>query len=544
MKDGRIIAAEEERFTRVKHDNSFPINAINYCLKEGLISSEKLDYVVFYEKPLNKFERILQTCIETYPFSFMQFYNAIPSWLNEKLRIRATIKNKTGYKKNILFVNHHDSHAASCFFVSPFKKSAILTVDGAGEWKTTGLYVGKNNKIIPLKEINFPDSLGLFYSTITAFLGFRVNSDEYKVMALASYGKPRFMKKFVDIIDVREDGSFKLNMEYFAYRSKNRMWSDELEEKLGKPRSPDYKISQRHADIASTLQKKLEEVYITMSNYLYKITKIKNLCIAGGVGLNSVANGKLYEETPFKHIFVQPAATDAGGALGAALYVYHHILGYKKNFHMSHAYFGPSFTDVEIENFLKKENVKYEKMPEKKLINKVATLLANKKIVGWFQGRMEWGPRALGNRSILATPIDPKMKDIVKEKVKHRESFRPFAGSILCEEVNKYFYVPYKNFESPFMLFVFNVKKEKSKLIPSVIHVDNTCRLQTVKRQTSQIFYDLIKEFKKITGIPLILNTSFNVKGEPIVCTPQDALNDFKNTYMDYLVLNKFLIKK
>jgi len=539
-----VAAAEEERFTRKKHDNSFPINAINYCLKEGGISPENLHYVAFYEKPLIKFERILQSCVETYPFSLMQFYKAIPTWLNEKLRIKSTIKNKLGYKKEVLFVDHHDSHAASCFFVSPFKKAAIFTIDGVGEWKTAGMYAGDGNKIVPIKEIHFPHSLGLLYSTITAFLGFRVNNDEYKVMGLAPYGNPAFMKEFRKIIDIKDDGSFKLNMDYFAYRTKSRMWSDKLERELGNPREYGNKITKRHKDIAATLQKVTEEAYIKIANHLYETTKIKNLCIAGGVGLNSVSNGKLYDETPFENIFIQPAASDAGGALGAAMYAHTQILGGKRNFKMEHAYFGPGFTDKEVEEFLKTKGIRYEKLSKKDLSKKVARLVAKDKIVALFQGRMEWGPRALGNRSILANPINPDMKDIINKKVKHREPFRPFAPGVIAEDAHKYFVLPHKKLDSPYMLFVFDVKKSKRKRIPAVTHVDGTSRIQTVSRSTNKVYYDIIKEFGKLTGVPIVLNTSFNVRGEPIVCTPEDAYNCFVNTQIDYLVLNRFLINK
>lgn len=544
LKDGKIVAAaEEERFTRKKHDNNFPLNAIKYCLKEGKISVRDIDIIGFYEKPLIKFERILQTAVETYPFSFMYFFKAIPTWLNEKLRIRYILKKKLNYNGKVLFIDHHMSHASSAFFVSPFKKAAILTVDGVGEWKTTSLYTGENNKITPIKEIQFPHSLGLFYSAITAYLGFQVNNDEYKVMALASYGKPKYYKRFKKMITIKDDGSFKLNLDYFSYRNKSRMWSNKLEKMLGKSRKPNTKLSQRHMDIASTLQKITEEALIKMANHLYETTKIENLCMAGGVALNTVANGKLHRETPFKRIFIQPSATDAGGALGVANYIYYQIMNNKRNFNMSHAFFGPNFSENEIKRFLVLNKIEYKKYSKKELVKKVAELLSKDKIIGWFQGRMELGPRALGNRSILANPKNPRMRNIINEKVKHREWFRPFAGSVLIESVDKYFDVPYKNFESPFMLFVFDANKNKKNFIPSIVHVDGSCRIQTVTK-TNKLFYDLIKEFENLTKIPIILNTSFNIRGEPIVCTPQEAYEDFKKTYMDYLVMDKFLIKK
>ncbi len=542
IKDGEIVAAiEEERLNRIKHYNGFPFKAIEQCLKKEKISIKQVDYVGFYEKPFLKFDRILQTFTETFPLSFLFFYSAIPSWLNEKLRIKSIIKNKVGFKKDVIFVDHHTSHAASAFFVSPFKEAAILTVDGIGEWKSTGLYVGRDNKITSLKEINFPDSLGLFYSTLTAFLGFKINDDEYKVMALASYGKPKYYKKFRKMIDIKPDGSFKLDMKYFSYRAKQKMWSKEMEKLLGSSRQPNEEITTRHQDIASSLQKITEEVMIKMANHLHEITKMDNLCIAGGVGLNSVCNGKLRKETPFKRIFVQPAATDAGGALGVAYFIYNQILGHRRNFVMENSYFGLSFSNKEIEQFLKKNRIKYEILSKRNLVKQVALLIAEDKIIGWFQGRMEWGPRALGNRSIIVNPTNPKMKDILNKKVKHREPFRPFAASVLEEKTKEYFDMTY---EEPFMITVFKVKNNKKKLIPAVTHVDGTCRLQTVNRNQNPIYYNLIKEFEKISSIPLILNTSFNIKGEPIVCTPQDAYNTFNKTYMDYLILNNFIISK
>ena len=542
IKDGKIISAiEEERLSRIKHDNRFPFLAVEKCLRQANIKIDKVDYVGFYEKPFLKFDRILQTFVETFPFSFPFFHSAIPSWLNEKLRVKSIIKNKLGFKKDVIFLDHHTSHASSAFFVSGFDNAAILTVDGIGEWKSTGLYVGKKNEITALKEINFPDSLGLFYSTITAYLGFKINDDEYKVMALASYGKSKYEKEFRKMIEIKSNGSFKLNMKYFAYRSRQKMWSEEMEKLLGSPRQSNEEITKRHKDIACTLQKITEEVMIKMANHLHEITKMDNLCIAGGVGLNSVCNGRLRKETPFKKIFIQPAATDAGGALGVAYFIYHQILNNKRNYRMDNAYLGPSFSGDYIEKFLNDNKIRCEKLPESELIKKTARLIANNKIIGWFQGRMEWGPRALGNRSILANPTNPEMKNILNKKVKHREPFRPFAASVLAEKAKNFFEIDH---DSPFMIVVFRVKEDKLKKIPSVTHVDGTCRLQTVGPDENKLYYELIREFDKLTGIPLVLNTSFNVKGQPIVCTPQEACDTFKNTYMDYLVLNNFLVSK
>jgi len=545
IKDGIIIAAaEEERFTRVKHDNSFPINAINYCMKQAGISANKISYIGFYEKPIVKFERIIQTFTECYPFGFWLFYKTIPSWVNEKLRIKSIIKKKLNFKKEVLFIDHHSSHAASAFFVSPFKKAAILTVDGVGEWVTGSIKIGENNRIFALKEIHFPDSLGLLYSTITAFLGFKVNNDEYKVMGLAAYGTPKYEKEFRKLVKINSNGSFCMDMKYFDYRNKTRMWSDEFEKLFGNPRKPDSAIEKIHEDIAATLQKITEKVYFKMANHAYKLTKFENLCIAGGVGLNSVANGKLFQKTPFKRIFVQPAATDAGGAIGVAYFIWHHILNENRNFEMDSAYYGPQFTNDEIFRFLRKNKIKYKKLSRKELLHTAAQAITEDKIVGWFQGRMEVGPRALGNRSILANPINPEMKDIVNNKIKHREDFRPFAGSVMIEKVNDFFAVPEIKHNSPFMTFVFDVKDEKRKLIPAITHLDGTCRIQTISKKQNPLYYDLIKEFERLTGVPIILNTSFNLKGEPIVCTPLEAYNDFIKTPMDYLILGNYLISK
>jgi len=541
IKDGKVIAAaEEERFTRVKHDNSFPFNAIDFCLRYAGIAINDVKYVAFYEKPLRKFERIIQTFVETYPFSYIPFWRAIPDWIINKLTIKSTIRKKLGYRGKILFVPHHEAHAASTFYPSPFNKAAILTVDGVGEWKTVGLYIGNRSDILPLKEIHFPSSLGLLYSTFTAFLGFKVNEDEWKVMGLAAYGKPRYYEKFKKIVDVDEDGSFSLNMKYFAFRESFRMWSKEIEKLFGRPRKPEDKINQKHADIAASLQKITEEIYIKILNHLYSLTRVKNLCIAGGVALNAVANGKIYSQTPFKRVFIQGAAGDSGAALGAALFVYHYLLRKKRNFVQRHLYFGPAYSNKYIKNFLDKVGAKYEFLEDSELIQKVATLLAKNKVVGWFRGRMEFGPRALGARSILANPKPKWMKDRVNE-IKRRETFRPFAGSVLQEKVHEYFEVPERNHYSPFMIFAFKVKKEKRKNISAITHVDGTCRIQTVNSKDNGIYYDLIKEFYNITKIPVILNTSFNLRGEPIVCRPEEAYEDFIKTNMDYLVLENYL---
>jgi len=544
IKDGRLIAAvEEERFTRKKHDNSFPFNSIDYCLKEANLTIDKIDVIAFYEKPLLKFERIMQTFVETYPFSFLPFWRTVPDWLIKKLIVRSTIRKKLNYKGQVLFIPHHESHASSTFFVSPFRKAAILTIDGAGEWKTTGLYLGNGNQIFPLQEIDFPNSLGLLYSTFTAFLGFKVNEDEYKVMGLSAYGKPKYYKEFLKFVNVNSDGSYELNMEYFSFRETFRMWSKKIEELLGKPRKPGGKIKRKHADIAATLQKITEETYFKILNHLYELTKVENLCIGGGVALNALANGKIYKNTPFKNVFILGPAGDNGASLGAAYFVWNYLFRKGRNFALKNLYYGPSFSNQEIANSLSRVGARYEYFGSDELIKTVAQLLSNNKVIGWFQHRMEFGPRALGNRSILANPKPRWMKDRVNE-IKRRESFRPFAGSVLQEKASDYFEIPYKNYFFPFMNFCFPVKFSKRNEIPSIVHHDGTCRIHTVDNKNNPLYYKLIKEFEKLTRLPVILNTSFNLKGEPIVCKPEEAYEDFRKTKMDYLVIGNYIVSK
>jgi carbamoyltransferase len=541
LKDGKIIvAAEEERFSRKKHDNSFPQGAINYCLKEAKISIDEVSYVGFYEKPVVKFERILQNVTETFPHSFGLFYEAIPSWLNEKLKIRSKIKKDLGYEGEVIFIPHHKSHASSAFYVSPFEEAAIVTVDGVGEWTTTAIHYGQGNEIKTLMEIKFPHSLGLFYSTITSFLGFKVNNDEYKVMGLAAYGNPEYYDKLKRIIKIREDGSFKVDQKFFSYAYEKRMWSKKFEKEFGKPRRDGEKINERDENLASSLQKITEEVMLKIAKRAYNLTQSKNLCLAGGVALNAVANGKILEKSPFENIFIQPASTDAGGSLGVAFYIHHKILENSKRYKLEDVYLGPSFSEKEIKIFLEGNNIEYEKLSDS-LLNEIAEQIAKNKIVGWFQGRMEFGPRALGNRSILANPCNKEMKDILNRKIKFREPFRPFAPTILYDSIEEYLENPY---ESPFMTITFKVKKEKQKDIPSAIHVDGTSRIQTLRKETNPLYYSLIKKFEEIKGVPLVINTSLNKRGEPIVCKPKEAFNDFENTQMDILVLGNFLIEK
>jgi carbamoyltransferase len=542
IKDGQVLAAaEEERFTRLKHDNRFPTNAVEFCLKQAGIKIKQVDYVCFYEKPFLKFERILYSALGTFPNSFRFFVQSLPIWLKEKLWMPQVIKKELKYKGEVLFIDHHLSHAASSFLVSPFEKSVILTLDAVGEWVTTAYGYGDGTKIVLEKEIDFPHSLGMFYSAFTYHLGFEVMDGEYKVMGLASYGKPRYVDQVKKVIKIRNDGSYELNMNYFAYHQGERMTNSKFDKLFGAPRKKDDPVTKYHEDLAASLQAVTEEIIIKMCNFLYDKYKINNLCLAGGVALNCVANGKIIKKTPFKNIFIQPAAGDAGGSLGAALYVYNCLMDKPRNYQMDNAYLGPSFTPKEIESFLKSKKIKYQKFDEKEIVNKAAKLIAEGNVIGWFHNRMEFGPRALGHRSILANATSEEMKEIINMKVKHREPFRPFAPSVLAEEAPKYFDL---ECESPFMLLVADVKKDKRKIIPAITHVDGTARPQTVKKEVNGRYYDLISQYYKLTGVPVILNTSFNVRGEPIVCTPENAYNCFIKTDIDYLVLEKFLISK
>ena len=543
IKDGVVISAvEEERFTRKKHDNSFPKNSINFCLKSNNLTINNINYVSYYEKPLLKFERILETFVATYPFSLKPFVKTIPEWISSKIKAEHAIR-KLGFKKKIFFIPHHYSHASSAFYPSSFEKSVILTVDGVGEHQTTVLWEANRAKIIPLKEINFPHSLGLLYSTFTAFLGFRVNDDEYKVMGMAAYGKPKYAKLIKQIVDVKSDGSFNLKMKYFAYRESFTMWNQTFEKLFGMPRKTNEAILTRHKDIAASIQQVTEEIYFLMLNHLYKITKSPNLCIGGGVGLNSLANGKIYNNTPFKKIHILGCAGDSGGAFGSALFTYHSILNNKKRHIVSSLSLGSEFQDFKVESVLKKYNLPYKQYKnENDLLAKTAEILSKNYIIGWFQGKMEFGPRALGSRSILANPHNKNMKEKVN-KIKVRELFRPFAGSMLQEQAEQYFEIPKNQNHFPFMNFCFQVKENVRKNIAAIVHEDYSCRIQTVS-QDNGIYYKLIKKFYRITGIPVLLNTSFNLKGEPIVETPQQAIDDFLKTKMDYLVIGNFIASK
>jgi carbamoyltransferase len=544
LKDGVVVAAgQEERFSRKRHDSDFPQRAIQYVLHEAGVRPEELDAVGFYDKPLLKFERMLSTYVATFPKSFNSFRKAMPLWLHEKLWVPSIIRKELKpYKGPILFAEHHMSHAASCFLPSPYEEAAILTVDGVGEWATASFGVGKGTDITMIKEIRFPHSLGLLYSAFTYYLGFKVNSAEYKVMGLAPYGKPvHFDRIMKEMVHLKEDGSFKLNMRYFAYDYGLTMTNGAFDEFFGgPPRKPETWMNEREFDIAASVQKVCEEIVLHMARHLHRETGLTRLCMAGGVALNCVANGRVIRETPMKELWVQPAAGDAGGAVGVAHYLYNTIHKQPRAKAWTHAYLGPQFTDAEIARYLDDAGARYRTLSEHELPARAAKLISEGNVVGWFQGRMEFGPRALGARSILADPRDPKMRDTLNMKIKFREGFRPFAPSVLLDKTPEWFEI---DCDSPYMLLVAQVREGK-RTIPSVTHVDNSARLQTVTRQEAPLYYDLIREFEKITGVPIVINTSFNVRGEPIVCTPHDAYLCFMRTNMDHLVLGHHLLDK
>ncbi|MBI1748023.1 MAG: carbamoyltransferase [Acidobacteria bacterium] len=571
--DGQLLAAaEEERFSRIKHDYSFPRQAIEFCLRQAGLLSADLDYVVFYEKPFAKFERILMTSLQTYPRGWKVFRESMITWLLDKLWVKEVIAKHVGVdKEKILFGDHHMSHAASAFFCSPFEEAAILTVDGVGEWATATQGVGRDNEIKLQREIRFPHSIGLLYSAFTAFLGFEVNEGEYKVMGMAPYGSPKYYDKVAKLIQVHRDGSFLLDMNYFCFhRSTNQAFNGKFVDLFGEPREPKMHFfteasgypsyfgakpgnyrelcgkNQYYADIAASIQRVTEEALLQMARALYERTGLRKLCMAGGVALNSVANGRILRETPFEELYIQPAAGDGGGAVGAAFYAYHSILGNKRSFVMQHAYWGKEYSEDEIKSFLNQNNIKYRYLDEDRLIDTVVDRLTSGKVIGWYQGRFEWGPRALGNRSILADPRREDMKDIVNTKIKFREPYRPFAPSILAEHSEEYFDLPdaTRHYPARFMLYVTPVKAEKQKVIPAITHVDGTGRLQTVFQDLNPRYYRLIEKFGQATGVPVLLNTSFNLKGEPIVTTPQNAFNTFHQSEIDMLVLDKYVVEK
>lgn len=541
VKDGELIAAvAEERFNRQKHYSNFPHQAVEYCLEEGDIDVEDLDKVVFYEKPFLKFERILKTYISTFPKSRKVFTKSMPEWVKKKLYTKKVIKDELGYSGDVVFPEHHQSHAGSSFLVSPFEEAAILTVDATGEKTTTSMGVSEGNDIDIFKEIEFPHSLGLLYSTFTSHLGFYVNSGEGKVMGMASYGEPRFYDKIMDeVVNVKEDGGFKLNMDYFAYHYSERMYSDKFLEEFGDPRDPERDdFDDRHADLAASIQKVTEEILLKMAEYLHEETEKEKLCLAGGVALNCVANGELEREGPFDEMYIQGAAGDDGGSLGAALYTYNTLMDNERELYMDDMYWGPSFTNEEIKKTLDEKDIEYREFKEDQIVEETARRVANGDIVGWFQGRMEFGPRALGNRSIIADPTRAESQDIVNEKIKFRENWRPFAPSMLEEKAPEYM----KGCEeSMFMIKAYDVVSDE---IPAITHVDDTARPQTVNREQNPRYHKLISQFEDETGVPVVLNTSFNRRGEPIVCTPEDALNCFQNSGLDFLVMEDILVEK
>ena len=540
---GKVVAAaQEERFTRKKHDWDFPRNAIRYCLEAGGISVGQLDAIGFYDKPFVKFDRIIQTYIATWPRGLISFLKAVPLWLKQKMWISYLIEKELKYNGQIYFGEHHLSHAASAFYASGFEEAAILTVDGVGEWTTTSIARGEGCNIEILEEIYFPHSLGLLYSAFTYYLGFKVNSGEYKVMGLAPYGNPRFYNQILEkLIDLRPDGSFKINQKYFTYTYGMRMAGKSFENLFHIPRrDPEIPLQEIHFDIAASIQKVCDEAMLRMARHAYDLIKNPHVCLAGGVALNCVSNGQILRKGPFKKIFVQPAAGDAGGAYGVASFISHALFKEPRIPRWETAFTGPAFKEVEIRRFLDREGAVYEEFKNGELIKVVAHKIAEGRVVGWVQDRMEFGPRALGHRSILADPRDPKMKDTVNLKIKFRETFRPFAPAVLEEECPSYFQL---NQESPYMLLVAPVREDR-RVIPSVTHVDGSARVQTISREQDALFYNLIQEFKKLTGIPVIINTSFNVRGEPIVCTPEEAWRCFMRTKMDDLVIGPFLLDK
>jgi len=570
LRDGEIVAAaQEERFTRKKHDHRFPEEAIAYCLKEAGITIEDVTNVAFYDKPWLKFERLLETYLVFAPAGIRSFLMAMPLWLKEKLWMGETIKDLIGYEKELIYPEHHQSHAASAFFPSPFERAAILTIDGVGEWATASWGVGAGNTIDLTCELRFPHSLGLLYSAFTYYTGFRVNSGEYKVMGLAPYGEPRYAQLILDeLMDLKEDGSFRLNMKYFNYCQGLTMTSRAFHDLFGgPPRTPESRVTQREMDLARSVQDVTEEVMMRMARHVRKETGEKNLCLAGGVALNCVANGKILRAGIFDDIWIQPAAGDAGGALGAALFTWHQVLGQERTVHPARdsqrgSYLGPAFTNDAVEAWLKNENIPYHRRNGTvSVIEETADQLAEGKVVGWFSGRMEFGPRALGGRSILGDPRNPAMQSVMNLKIKHRESFRPFAPSCLREDVSEYFEMDQ---ESPYMLLVAPVKEarriamtdeqqglfgiDKLKVprsdLPAITHVDYSARVQTVEEATNPRYHRLIEAFKARTGCAVVVNTSFNVRGEPIVCTVEDAYRCFMRTEMDVLVLEDIILYK
>ncbi|OGJ59881.1 hypothetical protein A2881_01970 [Candidatus Peribacteria bacterium RIFCSPHIGHO2_01_FULL_55_13] len=544
LKDGQIVfASQEERFSRKKHDESFPKLAIEEALKHAGITAQDLDAVAFYEKPILKFfDRILQTTMKVWPRGFVQYHMAMQEWMPKKLWIPHIIRRELSYKGPIYYPSHHESHAASAFFCSGFPDAAVVTADGVGEWATTTIGHGKGKELKLLREIHYPHSLGLLYSAITYYLGFKVNSAEYKVMGLAPYGEPKYLEQMRKLIDVKPDGSFALDMKYFTYEYGLRMTGRSIEKLFGQPtRTPESPLEQFHKDIARSLQELTDEVMLNLARAAKELTGSRYLCLAGGVALNCVSNGKILRSGIFEDIFIQPASGDAGGALGAALMAWHGMMQGERLPRMEHVFFGKSYNQTEIEDFLTKNRIPSEKIPAVDLPKHVATLLQGENVIGWFQGRTEYGPRSLGNRSIIADARNPNNWKKVNLKIKFRESFRPFAPTVLEEKASEYFEL---DRESPFMLLVADTREKYRAEIPAVTHVDGSARIQTINRNQNALYYDLLKAFDEQTGCPVIINTSFNVRGEPIVESPQDAWNCFVHTHMDYLVLGQCIVDK
>jgi carbamoyltransferase len=569
LRGGDIVAAaQEERFTRRKGDAAFPARAVAYCLREAGITAHDLAWVGFYDKPLLKFERILETYLGVAPRGFKQFLMAGPLWIKDKLYMDRQLRDALGYDGDILYCEHHESHAASAFFPSPFDEAAILTMDGVGEWATAAFGVGRGHDIELVREMRWPDSLGLLYSAFTYYTGFKVNSGEYKVMGLAPYGRPRYVDLiYRHLVDLREDGSFTLNQKYFDYLSGFTMTSPAFDELFGgPPRVPETNLTQKEMDLARSVQEVCEEIMLRMARTVHRETGLENLCLAGGVALNCVGNGRLLREGPFKRLWIQPASGDAGGALGVAQLIWHRQLKQARPpgngaDRMRGAYLGPRFNDDEIEAFLRRAGAVYEKLGRDALLDRVSDVLAAEKIVGWHNGRMEFGPRALGSRSILGDPRSPRMQAQMNIKIKFREGFRPFAPSVLREKVHEWFEL---DADSPYMLLVAPVKRERQipmtseqqglwgiqqlnvarSDIPAVTHIDYSARVQTVSRDVNPDYYDLIAAFERKTGCPVLVNTSFNVRGEPIVCTPEDSYTCFMRTHIDYLVIGPYLLDK
>jgi carbamoyltransferase len=559
LRDGELVAAaEEERFSRRKHDFDFPQHAIDFCLRTAGITARELDYVVFFEKPFAKFERLLLSNLQTFPRSYPVFRETMINWLGDKLWIKNLIQRRLELPpEKILFSEHHLSHAASAFFCSPFEEAAILTVDGVGEWTTASIGVGRGTDVKILSEIRFPHSLGLLYSAFTAFLGFEVNEGEYKVMGMAPFGTPRHVDEVKKLIHISDDGSFEMDMGYFSYHhSKTTAFTSRFEALFAPlpsyfSRPGDYeeqaRANERYADIAASVQAVTEEVLLKMAAYAHQATGLKSLCLAGGVALNSVANGRIFRETPFDDVFIQPSAGDGGSALGAALYAQHMVLGQPRRFVMRHAFWGEEHTPDAIGRFLTESRIPFERIEDEgRLVDRVVAGLTAGKVVGWHQGRFEWGPRALGSRSILADPRRPEMKDVVNVKVKYREPFRPFAPSVLAEEAGAWFDLPEaeRHYPARYMLYVVDVREDRREQVPAITHVDGTARPQAVRKEECPRYHRLVRAFGEATGVPMLLNTSFNLKGEPIVNTPREAFKTFAQSGLEVLVLGDHVIEK